>query len=701
MPLTNGAKFAGYTIERQLGSGGMGEVYLVQHPRLPRHDALKVLRSDVSADPDFLERFNREADLAAKLWHPHIVGIHDRGTFRGRVWISMDFVDGTDVSRLLQDSYPDGMPRRDALDVINAVAAALDYAHGRGLLHRDVKPANILVADVDNGERRILLGDFGVARDLADNASGGLTATNMTVGTAAYAAPEQLMGLAVDGRTDQYSLAATAHHLLTGAPPFIHTNPAVVIGQHLNAAPPSLAGSRPELASLDAALSRALAKDPADRFGSCMDFARALGEPATTPVLPTAAPSPSDADTMLRDVTSAPAPSSVASMSVQPPSGPNRTIWFALAAAAAIAVIVVVAYFALQPSTTELPAAPFTIAGTLRLSGDVVKTSGLPGGYKCAGTRDFGDVGPNAPVTVEDESGKLLAKGAIDASSSGSDGCSLKFSVADVPAGAHFYRVKVAQHPETSYTEAEAKAGIDYLMSNTDSGPTTATAAPSSKPVPWSTPARTFTPTFDVETASLNRLRQIANDDRSDVLASMTDTWIPQISSKKVGLRAEGTEWDNDQIRNEHLRLRRIYPDVKLLWSGDWSTYDGRDFWVTVVGLHADNPDAVLNWCTQQGFDRDHCIAKVVSTSLPIAGSTRMLSLSFADQKRWHQLVQCGRPTMNEDRGQRTHIREGSRAGRPRGAARLRRAGGYRDGLDRDRSLEPVRWVVLTDVAHT
>ena len=141
------------------------------------------------------------------------------------------------------------MPVRDAIDIVKAVAAALDYAHARGLLHRDVKPANILVADVEHGERRILLSDFGVARDLADNTSGGLTATNMTVGTAAYGAPEQLMGLAVDGRTDQYSLAATAYHLLTGAPPFQHTNPAVVIGQHLNASPRPVAdcSARPRL----------------------------------------------------------------------------------------------------------------------------------------------------------------------------------------------------------------------------------------------------------------------------------------------------------------------------------------------------------------------------------------------------------------------------------------------------------------------
>ena len=118
-----------------------------------------------------MERFNREADLASKLWHPHIVGIHDRGKYRGRLWISMDFVDGIDAGRLLQE-HPAGMPTQTVLNIVKAAAAALDYAHGMSLLHRDVKPANILIADVDHGERRILLADFGVARDLADTTSG-------------------------------------------------------------------------------------------------------------------------------------------------------------------------------------------------------------------------------------------------------------------------------------------------------------------------------------------------------------------------------------------------------------------------------------------------------------------------------------------------------------------------------------------------
>ena len=274
MPLAAGQTFAGYTIVRLLGTGGMGEVYLADHPRLPRHDALKVLPADVCADDEYRQRFNREADIAATLWHPHIVGVHDRGDVGGQIWISMDYVDGTDAAELLRDRYPNGMPKEEVLDIVISVGEALDYAHQRGLLHRDVKPANIMLTDPDSGKQRILLGDFGIARRVDDSSN--LTATNMTVGTVFYAAPEQLMGEDLDGRADQYALAATAFHLLSGSPPFHHSNPTVVISQHLTASPPALADRRPELSALDPVLAKALSKDPKDRFDRCVDFSRAL-----------------------------------------------------------------------------------------------------------------------------------------------------------------------------------------------------------------------------------------------------------------------------------------------------------------------------------------------------------------------------------------------------------------------------------------
>jgi serine/threonine protein kinase, bacterial len=271
MPVSVGELFAGFTILRVLGAGGMGTVYLAAHPRLPRQDALKVLPGEWTADPQYRARFLREAELTASLSHPNILGVHDRGEYDGQLWISMDFVGGTDASRLVREQHPEGLPADQALEIITAVASALDYAHQRGLLHRDVKPANILL---DPDAQRIFLADFGIAR-LIDDPSG-LTATNMAVGTMAYAAPEQLRGEPLDGRTDQYALACTAFDLLTGAPPYVDSNPAVVITKHVAAPVPSLGERRPELAALDSVLARAMAKSPADRFASCRDFAREL-----------------------------------------------------------------------------------------------------------------------------------------------------------------------------------------------------------------------------------------------------------------------------------------------------------------------------------------------------------------------------------------------------------------------------------------
>jgi serine/threonine-protein kinase len=174
----------------------------------------------------------------------------------------------------LQEQYRKGMPPDEVVRIIAAVADALDHAHQRQLLHRDVKPANILVAELDSGGWRAMLADFGIARRVDDSTS--LTQANFAVGTVAYAAPEQLMGLTLDGRADQYSLAATAFELLTGQHLYLDHNPAVVISRHVSAPPPEIADRKPELSGLGPVLSKALAKSPDDRYETCMDFARAL-----------------------------------------------------------------------------------------------------------------------------------------------------------------------------------------------------------------------------------------------------------------------------------------------------------------------------------------------------------------------------------------------------------------------------------------
>ncbi|HEY6649390.1 MAG TPA: serine/threonine-protein kinase, partial [Mycobacterium sp.] len=227
-----------------------------------------------TADEEFRARFKREAELAATLWHPHIVGGLDRGEFNGRLWISMDYVDGTDAGQLIRERYPDGMPERDVWEIVTSVADALDFGHERRLLHRDVKPENILVTASDGHRRRVLLTDFGIARRIDDVSN--LTDDNVAVGTVSYIAPEQLLNKPLDGRADQYALAATTFHLLTGAPPFQDSNRAVVISHHLSTPPPRISERRPELAHLDRVLARALAKHPSERYPSCLDFARAL-----------------------------------------------------------------------------------------------------------------------------------------------------------------------------------------------------------------------------------------------------------------------------------------------------------------------------------------------------------------------------------------------------------------------------------------
>ncbi|WP_336086084.1 protein kinase domain-containing protein [Nocardia sp. SSK8] len=261
--------FAGYRIEGTLGQGGMGTVYRARHPRLPRTVALKLLNRAVSDDPELRRRFEQEADIVAGLDHPGIVGVYDRGTHDGHLWISMRFVEGADATRLPRETPPEQLLR-----YVAETADALDYAHRHGVLHRDVKPANILISSPEGGESRALLTDFGIARLVEADTK--LTATGTFTATLAYASPEQLSGEVVDARGDQYSLACTLYLLLAGQPPFPATNPAQVIAGHLSQPVPPLSGVRPGLpAALDAVLTRAMAKAREDRFASCREFVSA------------------------------------------------------------------------------------------------------------------------------------------------------------------------------------------------------------------------------------------------------------------------------------------------------------------------------------------------------------------------------------------------------------------------------------------
>lgn len=299
---------------------------------------MKVLPAHLSADREFRARFDREAALSSTVSHPNIVDVYDRGEHDGQLWITMVFVDGTDAARLMR-THPGGVPAADVVEIAAAVGSALDYAHGKGLLHRDVKPANIMLSSSgSNGdERRIMLADFGIARTVDDTSD--LTATNMTLGTVAYSAPEQLRGDAdIDGRADQYALAASVYHLMTGTQLFGHTNPAVIISRHLSVQPPALADTHPHLAALDPVLRIALAKDPADRFGRCSDFARALSEQLCG----------NDARLATR---LAPVPSTTAAGG----TGARHQRGWALLGALAAAALVVASVLLLRPSSDQHP----------------------------------------------------------------------------------------------------------------------------------------------------------------------------------------------------------------------------------------------------------------------------------------------------------------------------------------------------------
>ncbi|KUI21977.1 serine/threonine protein kinase [Mycobacterium sp. IS-1496] len=335
---------AGYRVIRQLGAGGMGQVFLVQHPRLPRQDALKLLDAGVSRNDEFKVRFQREADLLAQLSHQNIVTLHDRGEFEGRLWITMEYVDGTDAGELLKADGP--LDPGLAVQLVGAAAAALDYAwRKQKVTHRDVKPANILVGiDESDGAPQIesvKLADFGIAKAAGEATS--LTSTGMTIGTMQYISPEAIEGEEVDNRSDLYSLGCTAFHLLTGQPPFTGTSIASTMSAHLNKPVPSISTVNPHLPSaMDAVFERVLAKKPDGRYPSCAAFITALQEAAGGEVrYPASAQTLAAARSPNRGVVDPDAPTNVRKTSEgegAPPQRRSRTVPILAAVVAVLAI---------------------------------------------------------------------------------------------------------------------------------------------------------------------------------------------------------------------------------------------------------------------------------------------------------------------------------------------------------------------------
>ncbi|MGW5921387.1 serine/threonine-protein kinase [Nocardia fluminea] len=285
MVMSHGTIVGGYRVQRVLGAGGMGTVYLAKHPSLPRMDALKVLSAELSRDPEFRARFEREANLAAGLDHNNIVSVYNRGEEHGQLWIAMQYVDGTDAAAELARD-PHAMTPLRALRITTEVGKGLDYAHRRGLLHRDVKPANFLLSSSDGEEERVLLTDFGVAKSTDDATE--LTQTGSFLATIAYAPPEQLSGAALDHRADIYSLACAFYKLLTGQNPYPAAQPAMVMMGHLHEPPPQATRVRPGLPhAIDHVFARAMAKNPAERFATCREFTDAASNALTPGFNPT------------------------------------------------------------------------------------------------------------------------------------------------------------------------------------------------------------------------------------------------------------------------------------------------------------------------------------------------------------------------------------------------------------------------------
>ncbi|APB01679.1 serine/threonine-protein kinase [Nocardia seriolae] len=270
-----------YRLVRLLGRGGMGQVWLAQDTHLEREVALKLLPVELATDEDYRRRFEREARLAARLRGPHVVPIHSFGELDGRLYIDMEYVEGSDLDKILREVG--ALPPDRAVDLVTQIAAALDIAHRAGLVHRDVKPSNVIT--LPDGFAYLI--DFGIARGVGQAT---ITSTGVAVGTWAYMAPERYAGTE-DLRSDIYSLACLLYETLTGAKPFAQTDPVQPMAAHVTADPPRASDRNPRIpAALDAVIVRGMAKDPDHRFPTAGALATAAQSALETP--PTSRPGP-------------------------------------------------------------------------------------------------------------------------------------------------------------------------------------------------------------------------------------------------------------------------------------------------------------------------------------------------------------------------------------------------------------------------
>ncbi|MGY1761020.1 serine/threonine-protein kinase [Geodermatophilus sp. SYSU D00779] len=298
--LDPGTSFAHYRVDSVIGRGGMGVVYLAHDVRLDRKVALKLLAPEYTSHENFRARFLRESRLAAAVDHPNIIPIYEAGDAEGQLFLAMRYVPGSDLRTELDRRTR--LPLPEALDLLHQVADALDAAHAAGLVHRDVKPGNVLVDERSRqGHRHAYLTDFGLTR--RSTSISGLTTSGHFLGTLDYVAPEQIRGDPVDGRADVYSFACVAYAVLAGRPPFDGEDDVALMWAHLSRVPPRAAALLPELAGgVDEALAAGLAKSPDDRPATCgalvalMEAGTPSGPPAPSPSPAPAGPPPGDED---------------------------------------------------------------------------------------------------------------------------------------------------------------------------------------------------------------------------------------------------------------------------------------------------------------------------------------------------------------------------------------------------------------------
>ena len=278
MSLRPGEVFAGYTVERELGSGGMGSVYLARHPRLPRHDALKLLKPELCADPAFVGRFEREAETVAQLDHPNIVAVHDRGSQDGQLWISMRFIDGTNAEKALEQTPQRHARRSGRCGSSPASRPPSTTPIGGSCCTETSSPPTSCWRRprTTRTTERVFLSDFGVAKAIGESAAhvASLTSTGSVVATLDYASPEQIKGQSLDHRSDIYALGCVLYKLLTGSVPYPGESVAARVYGHLNHPPPAPTARVPTLpAGLDAVVAAGMAKEPDDRYPTCRALA--------------------------------------------------------------------------------------------------------------------------------------------------------------------------------------------------------------------------------------------------------------------------------------------------------------------------------------------------------------------------------------------------------------------------------------------